>query len=77
MGNWVNWILIIGGLVCVTIELALGAATGRDLALVGASLTIGGVIGLILCFWHALTNSGVPEIRIVSVSVSTVAPLAA
>ena len=46
MGNWVSWILIIGGLVCVTIELALGAATGLDLALVGASLTIGGVIGL-------------------------------
>lgn len=48
MGNWVSWILIIGGLVCVTIELALGAATGLDLALVGASLTIGGVIGLSL-----------------------------
>jgi membrane protein implicated in regulation of membrane protease activity len=44
----VSWILVIGGLVCVTIELALGAATGLDLALVGASLTIGGVIGLSL-----------------------------
>jgi membrane protein implicated in regulation of membrane protease activity len=46
VGNWVNWILVIGGLVCVIIELALGAATGLDLALVGASLSIGGVIGL-------------------------------
>jgi membrane protein implicated in regulation of membrane protease activity len=46
VGNWVSWILIIGGLVCVTIELALGAATGLDLALVGASLTVGGVIAL-------------------------------
>lgn len=47
MGNWVNWLLIIGGIVCVIIELALGALTGFDLALVGGSLTIGGVIGLL------------------------------
>ena len=47
MGNWVNWILVIGGLLCVIVELALGAATGLDLALVGASLAIGGVIGLL------------------------------
>ena len=47
MGNGVNWLLIIGGLICVIIELALGALTGLDLALVGGSLTIGGVIGLL------------------------------
>ncbi len=47
MGNWVNWLLIIGGLVCVIVELALGAVTGLDLALVGGSLTIGGAIGLL------------------------------
>jgi membrane protein implicated in regulation of membrane protease activity len=47
VGNWVNWLLIIGGLVCVIIELALGALTGLDLALVGGSLTVGGVIGLL------------------------------
>ena len=47
MGNWVNWLLVIGGLVCVIIELALGALTGLDLALVGGSLTVGGVIGLL------------------------------
>jgi membrane protein implicated in regulation of membrane protease activity len=47
VGNGVNWLLIIGGLVCVIIELALGAATGLDLALVGGSLTIGGAIGLL------------------------------
>lgn len=46
MGNWVNWLLVIGGIVCVIIELALGALTGFDLALVGASLVLGGAIGL-------------------------------
>ena len=46
MGNWVNWVLIIVGIVCVIIELALGALTGFDLALVGGSLTVGGAIGL-------------------------------
>jgi membrane protein implicated in regulation of membrane protease activity len=47
VGNWVNWLLIIGGLICVIIELALGALTGLDLALVGGSLTAGGVVGLL------------------------------
>lgn len=47
MGNWVNWLLVIGGILCVIIELALGAFTGFDLALVGGSLTIGGAIGLL------------------------------
>ena len=46
MGNWVNWLLVILGIVCVIIELALGAFTGFDLALVGGSLTVGGAIGL-------------------------------
>lgn len=46
MGNWVNWLLVIGGFVCVIIELALGALTGFDLALIGASLAAGGAIGL-------------------------------
>jgi membrane protein implicated in regulation of membrane protease activity len=46
VGNWVNWLLVIGGIVCVIIELALGALTGFDLALLGASLTVGGGIGL-------------------------------
>jgi len=43
--NWINWLLVIGGIVCVIVELALGAATGFDLALIGGSLTIGGAIG--------------------------------
>lgn len=47
MGNWLNWLLIIGGIVCVIIELALGALTGFDLALLGASLAVGGGIGLL------------------------------
>lgn len=46
MRNWVNWLLVIGGIICVIIELAMGALTGFDLALVGASLAVGGVIGL-------------------------------
>lgn len=48
MGTWVNWLLIIGGIVCVIVELALGALTGFDLALIGGSLTLGGFIGLII-----------------------------
>jgi membrane protein implicated in regulation of membrane protease activity len=47
LGNWVNWLLVIGGVVCVIIELALGALTGFDLALVGGSLAIGGGVGLL------------------------------
>jgi membrane protein implicated in regulation of membrane protease activity len=46
VGNWVNWLLVIGGIVCVTVELTMGAATGFDLALIGGSLAIGGAIGL-------------------------------
>jgi len=48
VSNWVNWVVIILGLVCVTVELALGVLTGFDLALVGASLAVGGAIGLIV-----------------------------
>jgi membrane protein implicated in regulation of membrane protease activity len=47
VGNWVNWLLVIGGIVCVIIELAMGALTGFDLALIGGSLTVGGFIGLL------------------------------
>ena len=47
MGMWVNWLLIIGGIVCVIVELALGAMTGLDLALIGGSLAIGGGIGFL------------------------------
>jgi len=37
MGNWLNWLLVIGGIVCVIVELALGAVTGFDVALIGGS----------------------------------------
>ena len=47
MGLWVNWALIIVGIVCVIAELAMGAMTGFDLALVGGSLAIGGGAGLL------------------------------
>jgi membrane protein implicated in regulation of membrane protease activity len=46
VATWVNWVLVIGGIACVIAELALGVVTGFDLALVGASLAIGGAIGL-------------------------------
>jgi membrane protein implicated in regulation of membrane protease activity len=48
VGNWVNWLLIIIGIVCVIVELALGALTGFDLALIGGSLAIGGGIGFLV-----------------------------
>src|SRR6266851_506028 len=47
VGNWVNWLLLISGIICVIVELALGALTGFDLALIGGSLAIGGGIGLL------------------------------
>jgi len=47
VGNWVNWLLVIAGIICVIIELAMGAMTGLDLALVGGSLVVGGGIGLV------------------------------
>ena len=47
MGHWVNWLLVIVGVICVIVELALGALTGFDLALVGAALAVGGGIGLL------------------------------
>lgn len=53
MGNWVNWLLVIVGALCAAAELVLGAITGFDLALVGASLAAGGIVGLLTVSWHA------------------------
>ena len=47
MGNSVSWLLLILGILCVIAELALGVMTGFDLALVGASLVAGGIVGLV------------------------------
>jgi len=47
VGNWVNWLLVIVGIICVIIELSLGALTGFDMALVGGSLAVGGAVGLV------------------------------
>lgn len=47
MGNSVNWLLVIIGVLCVIAELALGVMTGFDLALAGASLVAGGMVGLV------------------------------
>jgi membrane protein implicated in regulation of membrane protease activity len=52
VGNWVNWVLVIVGLLCAAAELALGALTGFDLALAGASLAAGGALGLLTQSWH-------------------------
>lgn len=46
MRNWVNWLLVIGGVVLVIAELLLGAVTGFDLALIGVSMATGGALGL-------------------------------
>src|SRR5215470_13377381 len=46
MVNWVNWLLVIFGIACVIAEVALGAITGFDLALIGGCLVVGGGIGL-------------------------------
>lgn len=54
MQNWVNWMLVILGVVCVIAEVLLGAVTGFDLALIGASLAVGGAIGL----WFGSTKVG-------------------
>src|SRR5580704_8876699 len=35
---WVNWLLVIGGIVCVIGELTLGAMTGFDLAAIGGGI---------------------------------------
>jgi membrane protein implicated in regulation of membrane protease activity len=47
VGNSLNWILVIFGVICVIAELALGVITGFDLALIGASLVAGGIVGLV------------------------------
>ena len=46
--NWPSWFLVIGGGIMIIAELALGAATGFDLALLGISLAAGGGLGLLL-----------------------------
>jgi membrane protein implicated in regulation of membrane protease activity len=47
VGNWVNWLLLIMGIVFVIVELLLGALTGFDLLLTGSCLAAGGIIGLL------------------------------
>lgn len=46
MRNWVNWMLVILGVVSIIAELVLGAITGFDLALIGISMAAGGALGL-------------------------------
>lgn len=44
--NFWNWMLIGLGGIMVVVELLLGAVTGFDLALMGASLVAGGAVGI-------------------------------
>ena len=47
MSNSLNWILLIVGVLAFAAEVVLGAATGFDLALLGAALAAGGAAGLL------------------------------
>jgi membrane protein implicated in regulation of membrane protease activity len=41
-----NWVLVVAGAVLVLVEVALGGFAGFDLALIGSSLVLGGIVGL-------------------------------
>jgi membrane protein implicated in regulation of membrane protease activity len=43
-----NWLLIIGGAVCILAEVAMGGFAGFDLVLVGSAVALGGIIGLVV-----------------------------
>jgi membrane protein implicated in regulation of membrane protease activity len=47
VSNSLNWVLLIVGVLAFAAEVLLGAATGFDLALLGASLAAGGATGLL------------------------------
>jgi membrane protein implicated in regulation of membrane protease activity len=47
VSNSLNWILLIVGALAFVAEVLLGAATGFDLALLGAALAAGGAAGLL------------------------------
>ncbi len=43
----VNWVLIIGGALCVLAEVVMGGFAGFDLVLIGSAVAAGGFAGLI------------------------------
>ncbi|MCL4375128.1 NfeD family protein [Patescibacteria group bacterium] len=43
-----NYLLVIGGIVCVIVEILLGAVTGFDLLLIGIILMVSGGLGIML-----------------------------
>src|SRR2546426_12337461 len=43
----VNWVLIIGGALCVLAEVVMGGFAGFDLVLIGSAVAAGGFVGLI------------------------------
>jgi len=43
----VNWLLVVGGAVCVLLEVVMGGFAGFDLVLIGSTVAIGGLAGLL------------------------------
>ncbi len=43
----VNWVLIVGGALCVLAEVVMGGFAGFDLVLIGSAVAAGGFVGLI------------------------------
>jgi membrane protein implicated in regulation of membrane protease activity len=42
-----NWVLVIAGAVLILVEIILGAVTGFDFVLIGSSVMLGGILGLL------------------------------
>ncbi len=45
--DW-NWLLLLGGVLLILIEVALGGFAGFDLVLIGSAFVLGGALGLVL-----------------------------
>lgn len=53
-----EWLLIFIGLFAISLELIIGVSTGFDLVVIGVSLLLGGVVGLVFENWQiGLTTS--------------------
>src|SRR2546427_9215519 len=63
----VNWVLIIGGALCVLAEVVMGGFAGFDLVLIGSAVAAGGFVGLI---------AGSPVVGFVAAAVLSLAYIA-
>ena len=63
----VNWVLIIGGALCVLAEVLMGGFAGFDLVLIGSAVAAGGFVGLI---------AGSPVVGFVAAAVLSLAYIA-